>query len=230
MRIWGLCALVVFLCVCVVFAGGEPAEPVSALSADSNSKTKWILIEIHRKTLTLYQGTDIVKVYPVATGTSATPSPIGTFRITNRFTSEMSGFGTRFLGLNVPWGTYGIHGTNKPNSISSNASHGCIRMYVKDAEDLYNRVPNGTKVVIEGGPYGDLDTSLKSLSPGDRNSHVKAVQGRLKALGYYWGYPDGIYGEGTKQAVLRARKALGLKESDSVDWAFYQAIDLILFE
>jgi hypothetical protein len=34
--------------------------------------------------------------------------------------------GTRWMGLSITG--YGIHGTNKPKSISKAASHGCIRM------------------------------------------------------------------------------------------------------
>lgn len=79
--------------------------------------------------------------------------------------------------------------TNRPNSIGNNASHGCIRMYVADAEKLYQLVPNWTRVVIEGGPYGLLDVSLRPLQSGDCGSHVLAVQQRLKALGYYGGWP-----------------------------------------
>lgn len=190
----------------------------------------WIHIGIHEKTLTLYQGTEIKKRYTIATGTSGTPSPIGVFRINSRFAGDLGGFGTRFLGLNVSWGQFGIHGTNKPGSIGSNASHGCFRMFVKDSEELYGLVPNGTRVVVEGGPYGQLDTWLKPLEPGDRNSHVAAVQRRLNVLGYYDGGADGIYGQGTRAAVSRARKALGLPVADRVDYAFYQAIGLILFE
>ena len=134
------------------------------------------------------------RILDVATGTGDTPSPIGTFRITSRFSGDLGGFGTRFLGLNVPWGQFGIHGTNKPGSIGSNASHGCIRMYVRDSEELYGLVPNGAKVVIQGGPYGQLDSYLRYLIPGDRNSHVAAVQRRLTVLGYYTGQADGIYG------------------------------------
>lgn len=37
-------------------------------------------------------------------------------------------------------------------------------------------------------------------------------------------------GRARRRAVRRARKALGLQESDVVDYAFYQAIGLILFE
>ena len=111
-----------------------------------------IWIDVHQKVLTLYQGRKIVQQWPVATGTADMPTPLGVFRINSRFAGEMSGFGTCFLGLNVPWGQYGIHGTNRPNSIGNNASHGCIRMYVADAEKLYQLVPNWTRVVIEGGP------------------------------------------------------------------------------
>jgi len=226
MRVWGLALSVALLFICASAPFSPDAEPVAAVK----SAEKWLLVGIHSKTLTLYEGTKIIKTYPVATGTGDTPTPLGVFRITNRFASEMSGFGTRFLGFNCPWGTYGIHGTNKPDSIGQNASHGCIRMHVKDAEDLYSRVPNGARVVIEGGPFGDLDYSLKALAPGDRNSHVRAVQAKLKALGYYYGTADGVYGENTKQAVIHAREALQLPASDSVDWAFYQAIGLTLFE
>ncbi len=43
----------------------------------------------------------------------------------------------RWIGLNVPWGVSGIHGTNMPGTIGSEASHGCIRMLDKDVEEHY---------------------------------------------------------------------------------------------
>ena len=172
----------------------------------------------------------MLKRYPIASGTWETPSPIGVFYITHRFAGELGGFGTRFLGLNVPWGQFGIHGTNRPGSIGSNASHGCIRLLTKDSEELYGKVGNWSRVVIQGGPYGQLDSSLRPLRPGDRNSHVAAVQRRLISLGYLYGNADGVYGAGTTAAVRRARKALGLQDGDEVDAAFYRAIGLILFE
>ncbi len=190
----------------------------------------WIWIDIHQKRLTLYQGTQVQKVWPVATGAWQTPSPIGTYTVTNRFFGELGGFGTRFLGLDVPWGQYGIHGTNKPESIGSNASHGCIRMSVRDSEELYALVGVGTKVVIEGGPYGLLDSGIRELVPGDRNSHVAAVQARLLQLGYTYRWPDGIYGADTKKAVAKARSALGLAQADKVDAALYRALGIIAFE
>jgi lipoprotein-anchoring transpeptidase ErfK/SrfK len=43
---------------------------------------------------------------------------------------------------------YRIHGSNEPWTIGTNVSSGCIRMRNQDVEDLYNRVPVGTKVVV----------------------------------------------------------------------------------
>lgn len=240
---WKRCLTVVAVCTLAVTIGLSRQRTAGVFAADSqddalrkarraNVPTEaWIWIDIPQKSLTLYKGTEVQKRYTIATGTGDTPSPIGTFVINSRFAGDLGGFGTRFLGLNVPWGQFGLHGTNKPGSIGSNASHGCIRMFVKDSEELYGLVPNGTKVVLQGGPYGLLDSYLRTLHPGDRNSHVAAVQRRLYTLGYYHtAWADGVYGQGTQAAVRRARKALGLQESDIVDYAFYQAIGLILFE
>ena len=189
-----------------------------------------IHVDVELKRLTLFQGDQILRTYTVATGAWDTPTPVGVFTITHRFSGEMCGFGTCFLGLNVPWGNFGIHGTNKPESIGYNASHGCIRMAVADAEELYALVPNGTKVVIENGAYGELCGSLRTLKNGDRSSMVRAVQRKLRALGFYHGWPDGIFGAGTQAAVDAARKAYGLSPTGVVDWALYQAIGLMLFE
>lgn len=216
--------------VCAVWLSLAHADDISPHERANVPSGSWIWIDIHQKSLTLYEGTKVQKTYPIATGAWNTPTPIGIYTITHRFAGELGGFGTRFLGLNVPWGQFGIHGTNKPGSIGSNASHGCIRMHVRHSEELYALVGNGAKVVIEGGPYGWLDQGLKELRPGDRGSHVAAVQARLLQLGYTYQWPDGVYGQATQQAVSKARKALGLAQRDCVDTAFYNAIGLIPFE
>lgn len=189
-----------------------------------------IHVDVEQKLLTLFQGGAVVKQYTVATGAQDTPTPVGVFTITHRFSGMMGGFGTCFLGLNVPWGDYGIHGTNKPESIGYAASHGCIRMHVEDAEELYALVPNGTTVVIECGPYGELGYGLRPLKNGDRSQAVRAVQRKLRAFGFYAGWPDGIFGEGTQKAVDRARKHFGLPPNGMVDWALYHKLGLTLFE
>ena len=44
---------------------------------------------------------------------------------------------------------YAIHGTNRPDSIGTYASYGCIRMLNADILDLYEQVSVGTRVVVE---------------------------------------------------------------------------------
>lgn len=43
---------------------------------------------------------------------------------------------------------YRIHGTNEPWSIGEAVSSGCIRMMNQDVMDLYQRIPDGAKVVV----------------------------------------------------------------------------------
>jgi lipoprotein-anchoring transpeptidase ErfK/SrfK len=44
---------------------------------------------------------------------------------------------------------YRIHGTNQPTTIGSAVSSGCFRLTNPDVSDLYERVPVGTKVVVQ---------------------------------------------------------------------------------
>jgi lipoprotein-anchoring transpeptidase ErfK/SrfK len=46
-------------------------------------------------------------------------------------------------------GTYGIHGTNRPETIGTNASFGCFRMYNADILTLFESVDIGTVVYVQ---------------------------------------------------------------------------------
>jgi|GEM_PF-186087 len=105
-----------------------------------------ITVSINGKTLTLYRNGRMFKAYPVATGKPTTPTPIGTFTIKNKQVNPGGPYGTRWMGLSKPH--YGIHGTNVPSSIGSSASNGCVRMFNKDVDDLFNYVGVGTVVRI----------------------------------------------------------------------------------
>lgn len=43
---------------------------------------------------------------------------------------------------------YRLHGTTEPWSIGADASSGCIRMFPEDIIDLYQRCPQGTRVLV----------------------------------------------------------------------------------
>jgi len=206
-------------------AGQQSRQP----DEDQNLKYD-IMIDLTESMLYLFENNKLIKKYPVAQGKSRTPSPIGIWYITNKARNWGSGFGTRWMGLNVPWGVYGIHGTNKPGSIGHRASAGCFRMRNSDVEELYSIVPYKTRVVVYGGPYGNMGSSFHKLEPGDRKSQVAEVQKRLQKLGFYKGEIDGIYGEGMKAALLEFKRENNLPVDHYVDWATYEALGILQFE
>ena len=207
------------------------AEPeVQEGKAEDTEDPYDIWIDLTQSTLYLFESNKLIKKYPVAQGKSGTPSPIGTWYITSKARHWGTGFGTRWMGLNVPWGIYGIHGTNNPGSVGYRASHGCFRMRNRDVEELYSIVPFQTRVVVYGGPYGNMGSSFDRLEPGDRKSQVVEVQLRLEKLGYYKGSIDGIYGEGLKAALLKFKKDHNMPLSHYVDGETYQALGILAFE
>jgi lipoprotein-anchoring transpeptidase ErfK/SrfK len=126
------------------------------------------VIVIHRGTnhLYLYKGMRPWRVFGVATGQSAYPTPLGHFHIEVKWENPWwyppdspwaagakpippgpgNPLGTRWMGLDADG--VGIHGTPDDASIGYSASHGCIRMHIPDAEWLFNHVEVGTQVFI----------------------------------------------------------------------------------
>lgn len=128
-----------------------------------------VRIVIHKgaNTLTLFRDSQVVKVYPVGTGRDPAFTPEGTFPVVLKthdppWTNPATGvtipggvpenpLGSRWLGLgvgNTRGHVYGIHGTNRPETIGTHVSLGCVRMYDADAQELYDQVPLGTMVSI----------------------------------------------------------------------------------
>ena len=50
---------------------------------------------------------------------------------------------------------YRIHGTHAPHTIGTSVSNGCIRLINAHVEDLYERVPLGTTVIVHSDPLPD---------------------------------------------------------------------------
>ncbi len=196
-----------------------------------NDRNLAILIEVDKKILYLLDldTNEIVKRYVVATGKQNTPTPIGTFKIIEK-ARWGGGFGSRWMGLNVPWGKYGIHGTNKPGSIGYNASHGCIRMRNSDIEELYSLVKYDTTVTLVLGDNGPFGHGYRVLKPGDRGADVQEVQKRLKQKGYYSGSIDGVYGDGTKNALINFLKDNKSPITDRIDVNIYKKLNIIFMD
>ncbi|WP_105619855.1 L,D-transpeptidase family protein [Vallitalea okinawensis] len=106
-------------------------------------------VEVDRKNriLKLLLNGNVIDTYKVAVGKPSTPTPPGQWKIIKKALWGEQ-FGGTFLRLSIPWGIYGIHGTNKPWSIGKNVSNGCIRMYSNEASELREILPINTPVLI----------------------------------------------------------------------------------
>jgi len=182
---------------------GQPTPPVRRPLG-----TVSIEIDTRRLVLTILSDGVPYKKYPVAIGKSTTPTPTGEFMIKNKWTEPGGPFGARWMGLNVPWGTYGIHGTNRPYSIGTMASKGCIRMFNQHVSEIYPWINIGTHVTITGAePYATVSRPLRKGASG---TDVQYVQFRVRQLGFDAGRLDGQFGEELASAVLGIQKFYGL--------------------
>ncbi|CAJ1001775.1 MULTISPECIES: L,D-transpeptidase family protein [Brevibacillus] len=187
--------------------------PVSTVSAKQPEEEASVLLYVNlwKKRLYLQTSTgEVLASFPIAPGAVDTPSPIGVYSVIQKAKNWGGGFGSRWLGINVEWGTYGIHGTNRPEQIGRYVSHGCFRMRNQDIEKIYPHVRIGTPVIIDGPIMGHERLTYRILVPGSRGSLVKLVQNRLKAAGYYGGKVHGRFDKQTEQAVFRFQKGEGL--------------------
>ncbi|SDE61884.1 hypothetical protein SPACI_030370 [Sporomusa acidovorans DSM 3132] len=199
------------------FAALDPNQPTEAPPGKIS-----VVVKIRARVLEVYNDDQLYKKYRIAVGKSETPTPIGEWNIVWKDYNWGTGFGTRWMGLNVPWGTYGIHGTNKPWSIGRFASHGCIRMRNKDVEELFEWLPIGTPVRIEDRKV-KIARNLKNKSSG---ADVVALQLKLKELGYFQGRADGLFGAMTEEAVKAYQTEKGITPTGIATKEFCAALGI----
>ncbi|HEY8345980.1 MAG TPA: peptidoglycan-binding protein [Symbiobacteriaceae bacterium] len=191
-----------------------------ATPAGIGSRGPAITVDVDERRLYLRVRGRVQRTYPVAVGAPNTPTPLGHWVIVQKTVDPGGPFGTRWMRLNVPWGGYGIHGTNDDSSIGRAVSHGCIRLHNWDVEDLYSRVPVGTSVII----VGQVLTG-RMLFPGRASgSDVRVIQEYLQVLGFYDGVVDGVYDEETAAAVRRFQRSRGLTPDGIVGPDTYDAL------
>ncbi len=178
---------------------------LSGLDAPAESSMPSISIDVVKRKLTFIAPDNTRKVYPVAVGKKQTPTPLGNWVIVQKAVNPGGPFGARWMRLSVPWGGYGIHGTNNPKSIGKAVSHGCVRMYNEDVIEVYRQTPIGTPVNIFG-----KSSSSRILRLGSQGTDVKELQTNLKALGYFQAKIDGYFGSKTEKAVIQFQKASNL--------------------
>lgn len=119
--------------------------------------TKRIEVDLEDQELSYFWGGIRIETYPVSTGKPATPTPPGNYTISNKAERAWSPFGLwmpYWMGLDS--GRIGIHQLpywpngyrEGENHLGVPVSHGCIRLGIAPAQEVYEWAETGVPVYI----------------------------------------------------------------------------------
>ncbi len=119
-----------------------------------------IEIDISDHLLTVFERGEELFTTEVAIGTGATPTPVGSFFTTELydvpnpdgaygpFAFALSGFSEVLETFEGGEAIIGLHGTNQPDSLGTDVSHGCVRISNDIITRMAEMLPLGTPVDI----------------------------------------------------------------------------------
>lgn len=141
-----------------------PKPQILELKESVNQEIR-LEVSLSLRQVKVYRGAEEIKKYPLGIGRSGWETPTGHFTVIqmvrdpvwmNPLTGQIvpatdiaNPLGRFWIGFSVGgsiW--YGFHSTNQPQTVGTSVSHGCLRMYSQDAEELFSQVKVGTPVII----------------------------------------------------------------------------------
>lgn len=136
----------------------------STTQATSNSTVR-LEVNITDRQVTFYEGDSRIKTYPIAVGRAGWETPTGNFEVAQMFQNPtwihpftdqvippgdpQNPLGPYWIGFWTDGKNWiGFHGTPNPETVGTATSHGCIRMYNQDIEELFYKISPGTLVTV----------------------------------------------------------------------------------
>lgn len=119
-----------------------------------------VVVDVANRQVTLYEGRSVLEQSVAVVGKGGTPTPTGTYYITDLLRTDDPGgvYGPYVLTLSARSDSFEIfnggepivafHGTNRPDLLGTAASAGCIRLPNDVATRLVSLAPPGTPVYI----------------------------------------------------------------------------------
>ena len=138
-------------------------SPIWPIGENPTVGDPFLIVNVSTNELAYVNEGEIKDVYKVATGKEGDETPVGTFSIIVKAKDPYyrkkdivggdpnNPLGSRWIGFNAndtDGRTFGIHGTNRPNSIGYSVTAGCIRLPNEIVERLFEEIPLGTKIYI----------------------------------------------------------------------------------
>ena len=133
---------------------------------------------------------------------------------------------------------------NKKHSVSAMHTRTSLALMEDDVTEERVNNPNrfGKAAILELSDYSkeksaaniamlmESKAAARTLKVGSRGDDVKRLQENLNTLGFDTGKPDGIFGNGTKNAVIAFQKSKGLTADGIVGTGTQNAITRALNE
>jgi L,D-transpeptidase ErfK/SrfK len=131
----------------------------------SAEKPQVLKLNLTKRQVTIFEAGKAVKSYPVAVGKAGWGTPVGTHEVKNMYRNPpwknpfkggvipggdpANPLGRRWIGFWTNGKNWiGFHGTPNRGSVGRAASHGCVRMYNEDVEEMFEIVKVGTPVIV----------------------------------------------------------------------------------
>ncbi len=147
------------------FSWVKPEPPLTKPSLKvATAKSLRLVVDLSDRRVYVYENTLIKTSYPVAVGQPGWETPIGTFKVSQKYQNPVWQHpitGEKVLpGKKNPLGKWwigfgsvgdlliGFHGTNDETLVGQPVSHGCLRMRNSDIGKLYQQTSAGTVVTV----------------------------------------------------------------------------------
>jgi len=134
---------------------------IRASDVNLNDVPYEIRVNLGEHMLRMYKDGQEVLSSPVVIGAPSTPTPLGTFYITDpvdlkanpngaygAYALGLSGYSEVLMTFNGGPGQIAVHGTNNPSQVGQNISNGCVRVPNDIILQIANQAPLGTPVII----------------------------------------------------------------------------------
>ena len=144
-----------------------------------------VVVELSTNTMIVERAGQELYRESVASGTGNTPTPTGLFFVREvvkeaengpygPYVFGLSGYSDVLVSFQGGEGAIGIHGTDSPGLIGSNASFGCIRIANSSIRNLVRLIPLGTPVEIVR-TLSDLPTVRRSRGTPDPEPYADTI-------------------------------------------------------
>src|SRR6266496_2896253 len=171
MRLWGPPAIVTLAAMAALTAltagaaarQGRPAPPTEATAPRDAGEPIMAIVSIKTQHVTFYDADGWILRAPVSTGTTGRETPAGVFALLEK---DIDHHSTLYDDASMPhmqritWNGIALHGGPLPGYA---ASHGCVRMPYRFAQDLFDKTWIGMRVIIAPDEAAAVEFSHPAL-------------------------------------------------------------------